>query len=62
MVTLETRVGTGGHGLPEHLKPYKAEFLSDLKKALIAYQGAGVFSADYKSYDVTLDIGEESGL
>ena len=51
----------GGHGLPQHLKPYKAEFLHDLKEALLAYKDFGVFSVN-TDYEITLDIGEESGL
>ena len=51
----------GGHGLPEHLKPYKAEFLSDLEAALLAYKDGGIYSASI-DYKLALDIGEESGL
>ncbi|AWV07558.1 hypothetical protein [Marilutibacter maris] len=52
----------GTNGLPEHLKAQKAQILRDLKDALIAYRGAGVYSAAYSDYSVTLDIGEECVL
>ena len=52
----------GSSGLPEHLHPQKAQILEDLEEALTAYQGAGVYSADYTDYSVTLDIAEECVL
>lgn len=46
----------GSHGLPAHLKPKCAEILDDLKEALVAYQGFGVYSRDYTSYRVALEV------
>lgn len=52
----------GSYGLPLHLKASKSQVLDDLEEALTAYQGAGIYSADYTSYSVTLDIAEECVL
>lgn len=52
----------GSFGLPEHLKPQRDEILETLHEALTAYQGGGVYSGDYTSYSVTLDIAEECVL
>lgn len=52
----------GSHGLPGHLKASKEQVLQDLKDALTAYRGAGIYSADYADYSVTLDIAEECRL
>jgi hypothetical protein len=49
---------SGIHGLPDHLKKKKDDFVADLKEALTAYQGAGVYSANYASYSVLLEIDE----
>jgi hypothetical protein len=48
----------GSHGLPEWLEQKTSEFLCDLKSALTAYKSAGVYSAAYSDYRVTLDIDE----
>lgn len=52
----------GGNGLPEPLKPHRREILADLKEALTTYQGAGVYSGNYTSYSVTLDVDSECEL
>lgn len=52
----------GKSGLPASLKPYTIEILADLKSALVAYQGFGIYSASYSSYSVTLDLDEECVL
>jgi hypothetical protein len=52
----------GSNGLPASLKVHKAEFLADLKEALTAYQGGGVYSAHYTDYSVSLDIAQECVL
>jgi hypothetical protein len=52
----------GSDGLPASLKVHKAEFLTDFKEALTAYQGGGVYSANYTDYSATLDIAEECVL
>ncbi|MFZ5636663.1 MAG: hypothetical protein ACOY82_08755 [Pseudomonadota bacterium] len=46
----------GSYGLPAHLKDVADDFIADLKQALTAYQGAGVYSAAYTSYSVTLEV------
>ncbi|MDR1076495.1 MAG: hypothetical protein LBL59_09430 [Xanthomonadaceae bacterium] len=51
----------GSHGLPEHLHKYREEILADLKEALIAYKGSGVYSKN-TSYSVILDISNECTL
>lgn len=51
-----------GSAMPAGLGGRGVEFLNDLKSALIAYEGAGVYSADYSSYDVTLDMGAACAL
>lgn len=48
----------GSYGLPIHLKAKKDAFLADLKEALTAYQGAGVYSTAYTSYSVMLEVDE----
>lgn len=48
----------GSYGLPAHLKKAVDAFIADLKQALTAYQGAGVYSAAYTSYSVILEIDE----
>ena len=52
----------GSDGLPIHLKDKKDDFIADLKQALTAYQGAGVYSAAYTSYNVVLEIDSECVL
>jgi hypothetical protein len=52
----------GSNDLPASLKVHKAEFLADLEEALTAYQGGGVYSANYTDYSVTLDIAQECVL
>jgi hypothetical protein len=52
----------GSYGLPTHLKAKKDEFLVDLKEALTAYQGAGVYSTTYTSYSVVLEVDVECVL
>jgi hypothetical protein len=52
----------GSNGLPEHLKQSKEQILDDLREALTAYRGAGVYSANYTDYSTTLDIVEECVL
>lgn len=47
-----------GISIPDELAPQQSQIISDLKEALTAYRGGGVFSANYSSYDVTLDIAE----
>lgn len=51
-----------GAGLPDSLMDRGTDFLEDLKAALTAYGGAGIYSADYASYSVTLDVGERCVL
>jgi len=48
----------GSNGLPEHLKPDREQILADLEEALTAYRSAGIYSTEYASYSVTLDIAE----
>jgi hypothetical protein len=52
----------GSHGLPEQLKSKKDEILETLKEALTAYKGAGIYSADYADYSVTLAVAEDCVL
>ena len=52
----------GSYGLPANLKSRLTGILGDLKQALTTYQGAGIYSADYSDYSVTLDIFEECVL
>lgn len=49
----------GSQGVPAHLKSQRIQILETLEEALTAYQGAGVYSAAYSSYSVTLDIVDE---
>lgn len=48
----------GTNGLPTHLKGHRADILETMIEALTAYEGAGVYSANYSSYSVTLNIAE----
>ena len=50
----------GRSGLPAHLMAQKVQVLETLKEA--AHRGGGVYSANYSSYDVRLDIAEECVL
>ena len=52
----------GSNGLPAHLRTSRMEIIDDLKEALVTYQGAGVYSANYSNYTITLDIAEECVL
>ncbi|MBT2745711.1 MULTISPECIES: hypothetical protein [unclassified Lysobacter] len=52
----------GSNGLPKHLKELETQIIEDLKAALTVYQGAGVYSANYATYSITLEIGEECVL
>ncbi|RMH87401.1 hypothetical protein EBB59_13070 [Lysobacter pythonis] len=52
----------GSYGLPKHLKANKDEILKTLIEALTVYRGGGVYSGEYASYSVTLDIAEECVL
>jgi hypothetical protein len=52
----------GSQGLPVDLKAEKTQIFDTLKEALAAYQGAGVYSANYIDYSVTLDIAKECVL
>jgi hypothetical protein len=51
-----------GSGVPVGLENRRSEFLDDLKSALVAHGGAGIYSADYSSYEVTLNISEGCAL
>lgn len=52
----------GSSGLPAHLQPEQAKILEAITEALVAYRGGGVYSGDYTSFDVTLDVAEECVL
>lgn len=52
----------GSNGFPQHLKQHKAQIIDDLKAALTAYEGAGIYSADYSGYSITLEVGEDCVL
>ncbi|MEH6420748.1 hypothetical protein [Pseudomonas sp. CGJS7] len=52
----------GSSGLPLHLEQFRGQIIGDLREALTAYQGSGVYSADYSEYSITLEIGEECVL
>lgn len=52
----------GSDGVPANLKPQRNQILEALEEALTTYQGAGVYSAAYSSYSVTLDIADECVL
>jgi hypothetical protein len=52
----------GSQGLPADLKAEKTQILETLKEALTNYQVAGVYSANYTDYSVTLDVVEECVL
>jgi hypothetical protein len=52
----------GSRGLPVDLKAERTQIFDSLKEALTAYGGAGVYSANYPDYSVTLDIAKECTL
>jgi hypothetical protein len=44
--------------LPPELEPQREEILKDLHDALLAYRTSGVFSSNYTSFDLTLEVVE----
>ncbi|MEH6420747.1 hypothetical protein [Pseudomonas sp. CGJS7] len=48
----------GSSGLPLHLKEQRTQILADLKDALTAYRSFGIYSREWPSYQVILEVDE----